>query len=233
MTMKSLLSVSTARLKLATQKTIRGFMLMLCCMTMVTVGCARPAEVATQDPTDSQPVNQPAAGVDQTGEQGLTGAAAYPTQLVGVWLGEAYLDEAMFEQKFQTIPTERQHGVLNSARTFLTTDMAIVFRADGSMENDMELTPIGGQTIREGSTGNWRAVESKENRILIETTTQLSDGTTATNKQLFHVYPEGDRVALEVSMPGELSECSPLIILIRQPSPDTNVAELRNGVIAK
>jgi hypothetical protein len=235
--MKNKLSnvLNATQFEAAVLKSIRGLMLVLCCATLVTVGCARPAEVSTsvEKQTESQSTIQAAATDQQIDNQDSTGEAAYPTQLIGAWLGEAYLDEVTFEQKFQTIPAERQQAVLNSARTFLTTAMAIEFRPDGSIENEMELTPIGSKAIREGSVGSWRAVEVNENQILIETTTQLADGTIATNSQLFHVYPEGNRLALEVNLPAELGECSPMIILNRQPSPDTNVAELPSGVTTK
>ncbi len=182
-------------------------------------GCGNSTETNQTEYLQPQPAMEP-----EQPQRDLVAGIPLEQKLVGVWLGEAYLDESRLELKLQTLPPQRQQEILERARTFMTTILAIDFRADGTLENDGEVTPVGGTPIRLGGNGTWRALESNENKLLIETTERLVDGTISTTKQLYRFYPDGRQVALTVEM-DELDSCSPMIIFTRQHLSPTNVAD--------
>ncbi len=154
-------------------------------------------------------------------------------KLLGVWLGEAVLNEALVEEKLQTLPPERQQLVLNRASSFLSTIMAIEFRADGTMENEIALTPVDGQPLRDGRVGTWKVIEQKADQIVIETAETMADGSVMTSQRLYEVSPDGSQVALRVPMNDELGACQPMILFSRQYLSDSNLAQQPGDVQVK
>jgi hypothetical protein len=189
-------------------------------------GCGTSTETNQTEYSQPKPALEP-----EQPQRDLVAGVPLDQKLVGVWLGEAYLDESRLELKLQTLPPQQQQEILQRARTFMTTMMAVDFRADGTLENDGEVTPVGGTPIRLGGSGTWRAIESNENKLLIETTEKLADGTISTTKQLYRFYPDGRQVALTIEM-DELDGCSPMIIFTRQHLSPTNIAD-QGGTMVK
>jgi hypothetical protein len=181
-------------------------------------GCGSPTDTSKAVDVKTQP-----STVAEPSKPELVAGIPLEQKLVGVWLGEAYVDQSLLERKLQTLSPVRQQEILQRAQTFMTTVMAVDFRADGTMENEGEVIPAGGSPIRLGSQGTWQAIESDQNKLLVAVTEQLADGSFSTTNQLYQFYPDGKQVALTVAM-DELSSCNPMIIFTRQNLPSTNVA---------
>jgi hypothetical protein len=193
-------------------------------------GCNSGAENRSAQPTqtDNQAGSESAAV-----QQDLLAGVNAKQQLIGVWLGQALLDEEALLQKLKPLSPPQRTEVLRSAEEFLTTVMAMELRGDGSMEKEFEITPNGGQPLRDGGSGAWRIVESKGDQAVMETTATLFDGTVVTDRQLLRFYPDGNRLAVSVQLGDTLAGCNPQIVLYRQPLPDADLAERDEGTEVK
>ena len=69
-------------------------------------------------------------------------------QLVGVWLGGAFFDEVALKQRVAQLPPEEAQDVVSSAQFFAGTVMAIDFRENGTLENDIEIVSPNGEKVR-------------------------------------------------------------------------------------
>ena len=146
-------------------------------------------------------------------------------QLTGVWLGEAVIDEAKFEQKVSLLAPAQQQLTLAKARSFLSMVMAVEFRKDGTLENGVEIVSTDGQVLRDSSVGKWRIVSVEKNDLLVEIQETLSDGTVATDQNVYTFFPGGDRFAMAVPVSHELRDCNPMLVFQRKTIPRTNLAE--------
>ncbi len=146
--------------------------------------------------------------------------------LVGTWLGGAYLDGVKLEAVLGNVPAPSRNEIQTHAQNFLTTVMAIDFRNDGSVIHDIEISPQGGRTIRQGSTGTWRVVEKDNRRIVVETVESLADGQSETSRKVCRLYEDGDHFALQIDLPGPLADCNPLLVFARQETGPTSLAEV-------
>lgn len=180
-------------------------------------GCAKkePSEPATGDKSTSQSQAQ----LDQVAE------IPSAQQLPGVWLGEAVLDEVKLHHKVRQLPYESREVALAKARSFLSTVMAIEYRSDGTLENDLAIVSIDGQILRDDSFGSWRVVESKDDGLVVETQEQLSDGTVATDQVFYKFFDGGNRFAMAVPVNEDLQGCDAMMVFERQAQPVTNVAD--------
>jgi len=193
-------------------------------------GCSSSSESGTPAPT--QPENQTGSESAAVQQDLLAGKSA--TQLlIGAWLGQAFLDEEALLQKIKPLSPKQRAEVLRSAEEFLTTVMAMELNGDGSMEKEIEITPIGGQPLRDGGPGKWKLVESNGDQALVETTARLLDGTVIADRQWLRFFPDGNRLAVSVQLGETLSGCNPQIVMYRQRLPDANLAERVDGSVVK
>lgn len=146
-------------------------------------------------------------------------------QLTGVWLGEAAMDEAKFEQKLSQLAPGQQQLTLAKARSFMSMVMAVEFRNDGTVENGVEIVSTDGQVLRDSSIGKWKIVSAENNDFVVEIQETLSDGTIATDQNVYTFLPDGDRFAMSVIVSEELQGCNPMMVFQRKSLQRTNLAE--------
>ncbi len=193
-------------------------------------GCNPTSEIRTPAPTQSE--NQ--TGSESAAAQQDLLAGENATQLlIGAWLGQAFLDEEALLQKIRPLSPEQRTEVLRSAEEFLTTVMAMELHGDGSMEKEIEITPIGGQPLRDGGSGKWKIVESNGDQAMVETIATLLDGTVVTDRQWLRFFADGNRLAVSVQLGETLAGCNPQIVLYRQQLPDANLADRDDGSVVK
>jgi hypothetical protein len=153
-------------------------------------------------------------------------AAVSPAlKLTGVWLGEAMMDEAKFQQKLSLLSPEQQQLMLAKARSFMSMVMAIEFRNDGTIQNGVEIVSTDGQILRDSAVGKWKIVSAENNDLVVETRETLSDGTIVTDQNIYTFLPEGDRFAMAVPVSGELQGCNPMMVFAKKSLADANLAE--------
>lgn len=181
------------------------------------LGCAKSE---SQPNNDAATQHQPPE-VQQRRDQV---AEARPALLHGVWLGGATLDETKLQQKLDSLPPAQQQVALAKARSFLSTLMAIEYRKDGTVENDLEIISVDGQLLRDGSVGNWNVVKQSANQVVVETQEQLSDGSTTTDQFVYHFFEDGSGFSLSVQTDDDLDGCDAMMVFERQMLPPTNVA---------
>lgn len=137
-------------------------------------------------------------------------------KLVGVWLGGAYLDENILSQRLKELPQEKADELMRKAQYFAGTIMAIEFRPDGTLENEIEITPPGADMINEVGEGTWKIVEAKDDAFVVEISERNPDGSVATTQKAYKFYEDGNHFAVSIPLGEILGECNPLIIFERQ-----------------
>ena len=111
------------------------------------------------------------------------------------------------------------------AESFLATEMAIEFKADGSMETAIEVINKLGK--RESGVGiaSWeanRTVNRGEYRVT--SVEEQPDGSTVTDHKIYRVSADGQQLELLVDLEGLLGQCRPRIVLQRQNDSETVAA---------
>lgn len=153
--------------------------------------------------------------------------------LIGVWMGQATMDEEALVTKLESLQPEQQLPVKELALDFLTTVMAIDLRADGFVEKEIELTLADGEPLRDGGPGQWRMVQRDRNRVLVEMTLRLADGSMAKDQQWFEVNSDGNTLTVPISLGDDLDGCNPQIVLYRQMLPGANLARQNDEAMSR
>ena len=137
-------------------------------------------------------------------------------QLVGVWLGAAYIDEASLVSKLEQLPPQESEEILRQAQYFSGTMMAIDFRQDGSLENEIEIIPPNGQPQREQGYGTWKIAQIADEGFVVEIAEEHADGSITKSQKIYRFYEDGDHFAVSIPLDNVLGECNPLIVFERQ-----------------
>jgi len=190
-------------------------------LVAINVGCGEPKP---EPPNNGETTN--------TSEQ--TSTASTPTVrlrstedaqqlLTGVWLGKAVINE----QRLQTLLTEKsqpqQEALFTEARTFLSTQMAMQFDSNGTMESAIEITPSGGQMIQGQTFAKWLVTAVEGNQITLETVEPDGSNQPITTQTVYTLSSDGNRIIMQANVGSDLSQCEPLVFLDRQI--DTRIAE--------
>ena len=207
-------------LKNRSSRTIILFSLLLAGSLAGTPGCSEPT--LEQNPT--------AELKSQVAPAPNSAAIAGETQpnlnaLPGIWLGNAVLDQAKLTQKISSLTPAQQELVLAKATSFLSTIMAVEYRSDGTLENDLEMVSMDGQVMRDGSQGNWRVLETRVDGLLVETSETLPNGTIAKTESFLKFFAEGNRFVTAVTLGQDLQDCDAMIVFEKQQLMVQNIAD--------
>lgn len=202
----------------------------LACAALLSAGCGKPAESGAVPAATQR--NAESVAKAATSSPVLTAVANSQSDsaLVGTWMGGAAINEALLEQVLQNTNPERRDAILREARTFVSTQMAIEFHADGSMETAVEIQPDGMPPIAGQTAGSWRIVEQSPVAIVVETAEHSSNGPVIRRKT-WRISPEGNRIVMKADTLQELAGCEPLIWLDRQSQSSAAVADANGDVV--
>lgn len=197
-------------------------------MLIGVVGCGETAPTSPES-TDSQTSTPAPAASDSAARSANPAAGVVPTaitarNLTGVWLGEAVLDQQKLQQTVSQLDAEAQKLVGVKVESFLSTVMAMEFREDGTVENEVEIRSTDGKMLRDGSVASWRILESKPNGLLVQTQERIADGSVATDQLFYQFSGDRNRIAIQIPVSQELQGCDAMIVFERQTLPPTNVA---------
>lgn len=186
-------------------------------------GCSEPNSETSDKSQSTDPGTETASVTIPT--NATVEAKLTLDDLPGIWLGNAVLDEAKLTQKISSLTPEQQELVLAKASSFLSTIMAIEYKTDGTLENDLEMVSMDGQVMRDGSQGNWRVLESRVDGLVIETSETLPNGTIAKNESFLKFFADGNRFVTAVTLGPDLQDCDAMIVFEKQQLTGVNVAE--------
>jgi len=153
--------------------------------------------------------------------------------LTGVWIGEAILDKQKLQKKISQLDPEAQKLVNVQLKSFLSTMMAMEFRANGTVENAVEIRAANGKLLQDSSVGSWRVMESKPNGLLVQTQERLADGRVVSDQMFYQFSGDRNQIAIKVPVAGELQDCDAMIVFNRQASKSTNIATRLTGTQTK
>ena len=161
--------------------------------------------------------------------------AAMRNKLVGVWLGKAQLDRTRLTKLMEPMPRQSVAEISHKADYFTGTLMAIEFRHDGTLENEIEITPPGEQPISATGFGTWHIVDADDRGIVVEIAEHNRDGSITTSRKTYQFYEDGDHFAVSIPLESVLAECNPLIIFERQylDQPQGSLAEANGETVTK
>lgn len=154
--------------------------------------------------------------VTSLGDQ--VGPAKPNYSLVGLWVGVSHLDEEKLEAKYkQLTDPAQQKEFVQAVETFLSLAVAVQYQADGGMESDAEITDLTGESIRETVSGQWRVVETKGLKLIVEIHERSPDGRVTTTRKLLQFYEDGEHLATPVETCQWLADLNPLLVFERIP----------------
>lgn len=163
----------------------------LLAISLLSLGCGA-------DSNSAKPGNE-ATVPDQTAQMMNSGASGLQQNLVGIWLGDARIDQAELGARLATLTPEKQEEVKNVAANFLTTVMAMQYTENGEFENEVEMSINGGAPIRDVSLGTYQVLSADTNDVRIKVNEQLADGSTTHSERLIRF--NADRSQCEVAVP--------------------------------
>ena len=169
---------------------------------------------------DSKPTQSESdAPTDQTAQQGTE----LPQQLVGVWLGDARIDQAQLEAHLATMSPEKQAEARNIVANFLTTVMAMQYTPEGLFENEVEMSINGDPPIRDVSLGTYQVVSATEHELKIKVHEQMADGSSAPGERVIRFSADRNQCEVSVPLGAEFAGVTTKLVFTRQEI--TSVAE--------
>ena len=186
-----------------------GFAFILSAALIVS-GCAEPA-AEKETVSKSEPPVETASFAEEVQE------APETHELVGVWWGKGAINEASLAMAIEGLSPETQRQVKTAAETFLATEMAIEFKADGNMETAVEVTDQSGQRESGTSIATWEAdPTTTRGEYRVSSVETQDNGMKVSGYKTYRVSADGRKLVLLVDLPGLLGQCSPQIVLDRQ-----------------
>ncbi len=187
-------------------------------------GCNSPNDVAVQTQVSGRVMDQSNSPLATAANGGFS-----DSPLVGAWMGKAIINEEALLDVADSLPIDQRQALIQEARTFVTTEMAIQFSPSGEIETAIEMQPIGSQKIAGESFGTWKVIEANDGQVTVETTSTDETGTVLTSQIAFAVSLDGDRLVLQPQVSSALAGCEALIYLDRQSIPAASVAQVPEG----
>ena len=148
-------------------------------------------------------------------------------------MGKAILDREKYQQKVAQLDPETQKEIGLKAKRFLSIVMAMEFRDNGTVENEVEILSPEGETVRGGSVAQWQVMESKPHGLLVQVQENLPDGNVATGQMYYQFSADRNRIAIKAPVTEELQGCDAMIVFTRHSLPPTNVAARQTDSFAK
>ncbi len=186
-----------------------GLSLLLLCVLTFALGCS--SEKNDSQSSDDTKTKKTVSNSTESGQRVLTAAEQ---TLAGVWLGTAFLEDQLVEAEFEAKPSdEEKNAFVNEAELFLTTIVAIHFKADGTFEQDIEQSASG---LRQVGEGTWRVRDQQGDKLIVETVERDAEGNEVTAERLFQLYPDKNSFAMPAPVGDSLSQCNPLLIFSKQ-----------------
>ena len=115
-------------------------------------------------------------------------------KLVGVWLGEAYLDENRLAERIENLTQPQVDDIIRKAQYFVGTVMAIDFKPNGTLENQIEIAPPGVEPISQEGEGTWRIVEVREEGVVVEIAELNPGGSKTVSRKAYKFYDDGEQL---------------------------------------
>ena len=196
---------------------------------VVCVGCGKPKS----DPANQTPAQAPAdePGPNETGAIHFHSAEQAQQSLAGLWLGRAVINEDTLKSLLAGMTEPEQQALVKESQTFVSTQMAMEFGNDGSMETAVEITPVGGQPIQGETFARWKVLEAQGNQIIVQTTQQNENGEAVSSQTVYTVSADGNRIVMQANVASALAQCEPIIFLDRQL--DERFAKVPDGNVVR
>ena len=171
-------------------------------------GCAKKGTEVVQDTAGTA---TPAAVAEGAEGQELF----MVSRLAGAWLGAAHLDEERLATKLASLAPEQREEAEMLARSFLSTNMAILFETNGQVQSEVEIQAADGQLLRESAQGAWKVVESNDLGFVVETQENLSNGSISTNRKVYQ-FRSANQMLTPAPVCDALKDCRPMLVFDRK-----------------
>ncbi|MEM7454552.1 MAG: hypothetical protein AAF456_09410 [Planctomycetota bacterium] len=195
-----------------------SLLLLFCVFFSFIAGCSSESATSTESGIETDDVQVATAGALSSSFGSIREADPETAsgQLVGIWLGAAYFDEDSLAAKLAELNEEERELAMREARYFGATIMAINFRADGTLVNQIEVLPESGSPHQTPEiSGTWEVLSEQGSTMVIKTIEQFDDGVELPSQRVFTLYDK-DHFAMQVPMAGILNGCRPVMVFERQ-----------------
>lgn len=160
---------------------------------------------------------------DQTAQNMNSGTSHLEQHLVGVWLGDARIDQAELAARLATLPPQKQAEVKSIVANFMTTVMAMHYTADGAFENEVEMSINGAAPIRDVSLGTYQVLSATDSGLKIKVNEQMADGSTSNSERLIRFNADRSQCEVAVPLGADFSGITAKLVFTKQEM--TSVAE--------
>lgn len=160
-------------------------------------------------------------GAAATGETQTSSAAPKERELVGTWLGVAYLDDELLTKKRATITDAQTLANFDAlVATFESMFVGAEFASDGTFTVEAEVTPAGGERVVQATAGNWTIQTQSGDVIVVGWNEVKEDGTVETeNKE--YTFLDDTHFVWRPSVSPDLQDCEAMFVFERK---DVNAA---------
>ena len=192
-----------------TKKTIGyGWVAALAGCGLLSLGCG----------TDSGSTEQ-GTGPVESSQQAPQASAPSPDleqHLVGIWLGDARIDQAELEARFSKLSPQKQLELESIVGNFLTTVMAMQYTAEGTFEEDVEMMINGRESLRDASIGSYEVVSTAGDTLKLKVKEQTDGGETLTSERLFRFSADRDQCEVTVPLGAEWTGITAKLVFTKQ-----------------
>lgn len=143
--------------------------------------------------------------------------------LIGIWLGHAELDRKALDRHIETLADSDERAKFDElAQSFETVSIAMEFRADSTMEIEIEILPPDSPAVRESTTGSWKIVSSDAESITVQCTEDFEGGQVEEQTMRYDIV-DRDHIHTAAPVGEELRPFRPRFVFERRE--DAQVAE--------
>ena len=174
------------------------FGLCLCTFWIAATGCGSNSQGSNNAATKGNGVNETNASLRRS------------VDLVGIWLGHAVIDREALGTHLQSLPDEvERNRIEEMAKSFESVSIAMEFRADSSMEVEVEIIPANSAPIRETTFGTWKVISCDANSITVACTENYEGERYEAQTLRYEIADDRDHMRTTVPVGDELRPFNP------------------------
>lgn len=148
-------------------------------------------------------------------------AAAQKRELVGTWLGVAYLDDELLEKKRATITDPQTLANFNAlVATFESMFVGAEFASDGTFTIEAEVTPAGGERVVQATAGNW-SIQTQSGDVIVVNWNEIKEDGSVETENKEYTFLDPTHFVWRPSVSPDLQDCEAMFVFERK---DTSAA---------
>ena len=149
-------------------------------------------------------------------ETPTSAATSKPPELVGTWLGVAYLDDELLAKKRATITDETTLANFNAlVATFESMFVGADFAADGTFSIEAEVTPAGGERMVQASAGRW-TIQTLSGDVMVVGWEEVKEDGSIESEAKEYTFLDASHFVWRPNVSPDLKDCEAMFVFERK-----------------